>query len=314
MYVGQHGCAASAALVALLLAVYVGSTLYHDAAEQEGEPRITAALVQTDFPTADILPDIALGEEAVLERKALWERSARALTERALAANPAIVVLPEGSPSLFDAPPIGAYPTFDNITERLGTAEYRLVIDTAFPPRRWNTSANSTTLIDNRMGVIGTYQKRFVMPWGEYTPYLTEWASRLFGFRWKDTVYQLAPGQGDGVYATGVGKVSVMTCSEILSPMLARRSGRAGANILIFSSSEAILRGSRKLQAQNLAMGQMIAAMLRTPIIYAANGGRSFALDRRGDIVWQSESIGEEVAIVEIVPNSGKTIAAYLLP
>jgi len=304
--------AAVVALFAFFLAVYGGNQLYRQG-QDDGEG-VKVALVQTDFPTADILPDLEEGETAVLERNALWERSTRQLIERALAADPAIVVMPEGAPSLFDQPPIGAYPTFENITERLGVEKYHLVIDTAFPPRKWDTSANSTTLIDNRSGVIGTYTKRFVMPWGEYVPYLTAWASRLFGFNWKDVVYELRPGRENGVYETGIGKVSVMTCSEILSPMLARRSGRAGGNILIFSSSEAILRGSRKLQAQNLAMGQLTAAMLRTPIIYAANGGRSFVLDRRGDILWQSSGIGEEVAVVEVVPNSEKTIAAYLLP
>jgi apolipoprotein N-acyltransferase len=138
------------------------------------------------------------------------------------------------------------------------------------------------------------------MPWGEYTPYLTAWALKIIGLNWDGYRHPYIPGSGDGIFKTPLGVIALRTCSELLSPQLNREATREGADIVIFSSSTAILHGSPILQAQVLAMAQLRAATLGKPVIYSANGGESFALNHRGDILWKNDAPGQGFAIVTI--------------
>ena len=275
---------------------------------------LSVAIVETAFPTADV-PSATPNENAHAREEITRRRAVVAgLFARALETDPDIIVMPESTPTVFRVPDMTPYPDPDSIREAAGIDRYRVIIDTALPPKKWKSSSNPVTVLDTAAGVIGTYEKRFLMPWGEYTPYVTDFVSRLLGLDWRDRVYRYRPGSTTGVFSTRRARIAVLLCSELHSPSLAREAGRLGAEILMFSSSEAILRGAKQLQRQNLAMAQIRAAMLRKPLIYAANSGLSFALDMYGDVLWRSEGPREGVAVVSVVPNREKTTAAYLLP
>jgi apolipoprotein N-acyltransferase len=81
---------------------------------------------------------------------------------------------------------------------------------------------------------------------------------------------------------------------------LNREASRAKADLIIFSSSIAILHGSPMVHAQLLAMAQLRAATLGKPIAFAANGGYSFIVNHRGDILWQNNTTEEQYAIISI--------------
>jgi apolipoprotein N-acyltransferase len=262
------------------------------------------AIIQTNIASNERI----IHSEDDRKRLALWGQNLQTLTKKALAAKPNIIVLPEGAPSIFgiEAPTIFSetipdpLPSFEQITAAIGATPYVLVVSTNLPPTWFDQHHNSTSIVDNQSGVLGTYQKRFLMPWGEYTPYLTSWAVRLFGINWDGYRHPFVPGKGSGTVATPIGRVALRMCSELLSPQLNREAARENVDIIIFSSSTAILHGSPQLQDQTLAIAQLRAAVLGKPLIYAANSGRSFALNSRGDILWQNEPEGEGFTVVEI--------------
>lgn len=237
------------------------------------------------------------------QREFLRDRVA-ALFKEAQKNSPDIIVTPEGAPTIFSERSGSSLLSLEKISQKLNGG-YQLVVDAdGFVAGVSRRDRNSTILLDN-YGVRGVYEKRFLMPWGEYLPYSFIWGARLAGASvWLDNQLSLrsyTPGSQTGVFDTPLGKVGLLTCSEILSPKLIRDGIRAGTDIFILSSSDRILRGSERLAAQNLAMGQIHAATARAPLIYASNAGKSFALDAHGRILWKSEKAGEEAAIVRVI-------------
>lgn len=269
---------------------------------------VKIALIQTAFETHGPETD----EIAFQKRKKEKDAVMVGLIAHALKSDPDLIVVPEGTPSIFTERDFEPYPSFEEIVGKLGKERYRVAIDTGFPSRKWDLHKNSTTVFDNRTGVLGTYQKQFLMPWGEYVPYVTEWISRMQKFSWNDVILPFTPGNKPGVFETELGNVGILTCSEILSPHLTNKTARSGASILIFSSSDAVLHRSKQIQEQNLAMAQIRAAATRKPLIYSANESRSFALDALGNIIWQSEGIKNESIVIPIETKSERTMGVYL--
>ncbi|MDP3734818.1 MAG: nitrilase-related carbon-nitrogen hydrolase [bacterium] len=275
---------------------------------------IRIAIVQTAFGVVDNTREGFAETASIRAERARRGVVLQSLFTQALARAPDMVVMPEGIGTVFEMSDTAPYPDLTEIRMRLGEERDILVLDTGLPPKKWNRNINPATLLDNTTGVIGTHEKRFLMPWGEYTPYVLEWVTRVFDLQWRDLLFRYRPGSKIDVFETRLGAIAVLICSELVSPKMGREVARRGADISIIASSEAILHSSERLQAQNLAIARIRAASFRKPLVYVSNGGRSFALDERGEILWQSASIGEVVAVVEVTPNNEKTIAAYLLP
>lgn len=296
-----------AGLVGLfLIFLFLGFFLSHHPPQKSAT--IKVGLVQTAFKIHDLETD----EAALKRRREEKGHALQNLALQALKGDPDIVVVPEGSVSIFTERDFEAYPSFEEIVTTLGKEPYRVMVDTGFPSRKWSPDKNNTTVFDNRTGVVGTYQKQFLMPWGEYVPYFTAWVSRLWGFSWNDVIWASTPGNKPGVFETRLGKIGLLTCSEILSPKLTNETAVSGATVLIFSSSGAALHDSRQVQEQDLAMAQIHAATTRKPLVYGANESSSFALDALGNIVWESDGIKNESVVVSLETNAEKTAGMYL--
>lgn len=243
------------------------------------------------------------------ERHRLTAReTAEKLFAQVQKSSPDIIVNPEGAPTIFSDNPKSSSLSVEKIQQKLN-GKYQLVVDAdAFLPQGGRRDRNTTALLDPS-GIVGVYEKRFIMPWGEYLPYSFIWGARAAGAsNWLETqlpLKSLTPGEGPSVFETELGRVGLRTCSEILSPNLIRGTVRDGAEIIILSSSDGILRGSERLAAQNLAMGQIHAALAKTPLVYSSNSGRSFVLDHKGRILWKSDTIGEDAAVVRVFMPEG---------
>ena len=276
----------------------------------ENQDRISIAVVQLNSRPEDSAQDPDAHWEALRER-------IQSLLKKALALSPDIVVMPEGTPTVFNLTPGDSYPTKEDVLGKLGYDKYRLLIDTdLFATSRIDQKKNTTTLIDNQKIVRGVYEKRFLMPWGEYMPHFFIWGAQILGASsWLDYQLQLKsyiPGTRTGVFQTPLGRVGILTCSEILSPKLMRDTARGGAEIVILSSSDGILRGSSRLHSQNLAMARIRAVEIRKPIIYASNAGKSFAVDEKGSIIWESRASQEEVINFSVNTNQEEPLAVRI--
>lgn len=291
---------ASSLPVVLFLAIFfaaiafVGTKLASHTREPSRLVRI--AIVQTAFRE----PAARIGNAATEKLRQKEADVVRALMQEAFANNPDIVAVPEGTASIFDKSDFEAYPTIEAIKKKLGEAPYRVVIDTALPPRKWDRHKNYTTVVDNTQGVLGSYQKQFLMPWGEYIPWVSSFVARLRGFSWGDAIATLKPGKNPGIFATGFGTVGILTCSEVLSPRLVRKTAHYGADIIIFSSSDAVFHRSELLQRHILSMAMLHAAVTGVPVVYSGNEAHSFALDARGNILWKSGAFENAVKMVTV--------------
>ena len=269
----------------------------------------TIAVAHTRF-----YPEDWIGNEGYFNRA---KEVSSTLLRRALSMEPApnIIVMPEGIPtSLGDAVDSRGAIASSIVRQELGVTPYRLVIDSAFPALIPDVhTKNTITLIDNEVGVRGIYEKRFLMPWGEYLPSVFLWGARFLGASsWlanqKEEISYL-PGSNDGVFTTPAGKIGILTCSELLSPSLTQQTALGGASILIFPASDGIMRGSPLLRTQNVAMAQIRSAELAKPIIYASNSGQSFATNANGRIVFKSFNSINDVSIVQVAANEKTTLA-----
>jgi len=136
-------------------------------------------------------------------------------------------------------------------------------------------------------GLVKAQKKLFLMPGGEYFPYLARAAVRLAGGReWlnefeanreysKGTTLVL--GEHEGV------KIGTLFCPEIFSPELYRKITDLGAEILINISGHGIFRGSKSLLSQVRAAAKLRAVENNRYLIQAINYNLSSVIDNQGN-------------------------------
>jgi len=296
----------------ILYVVFISDRVFTRAREGIPNNTITIAVANTRF-----YPEDWVGNAEGYFKRA--KNVSNSLLRKALdmEPSPSIIVMPEGIPTALDAvvDARGTGVMLSEINKKLGAAPYRLVIDSDFSKHISGArTKNTVSLIDNAIGMRGIYEKRFLMPWGEYLPSVFLWGVRLLGASsWlvrQQEAISYVPGNSDGVFATPVGKIGILTCSELLSPSLVRQTALGGASMLIFPASDGILRGSPLLRTQNLAMAQIRAAEVAKPIIYASNSGQSFVVDADGRVVWISTDDANGVFSVRVAANDKATFAA----
>lgn len=274
---------------------------------QPGKP-VKIALVATAFLPEDwVAPGFPLRAS---ETTSKLIKQAAALPEK-----PEVILLPEGS---FVTPAVpNAIAAYGPVIRDLTPDDRRLIVINLFPTESEpygsaRPKSNDIAAFDSEGNLVGIYSKRFLMPFGEYMPYAFNWLWQAIGKtawidrhapRWR------VPGNESGVFHTPFGALGVLGCSEILSPYLARNTVRDGGEVLLYTASLSILRGSERLRAQNLALAQLRAAETRRAIVYAANGGHSFFVAPDGEIRWESPEIASDVALVEAPRNTALTPA-----
>ena len=247
-------------------------------------------------------------------------RSSNILTElirqAARADSPAdVILLPEGSAlAATTAPDIASYgPVVQSLT---GGREGQLLVNLfprSYPDGSGRPATNDIYVLEASGATLGAYAKQFLMPFGEYMPYVFDKVGRLAGFsQWLD--HQAGPSytsgkEHNGVFKTRLGSLGILGCSEIISPYVSRIAVKNGAEVLLYTASIGILRGSERLRAQNLAIAQIRAAETRRFVAYATNGGHSFFVGPDGTVLWENPAVAPGVKMVEARTNAVLTPA-----
>ncbi|MFA6294605.1 MAG: apolipoprotein N-acyltransferase, partial [Victivallales bacterium] len=156
---------------------------------------------------------------------------------------------------------------------------------------------NSALLLDSESGIVDTYNKIHLVPFGEYTPWgeYYPWIKEKFGMGRslsagkRHTVFSLK----DNVRAT------VNICYEDVFPEISRNCALAGANLLIIISNDAWYPNSSEPE-QHLAHAVFRAVETRRPIVRSGNNNGSCVISSGGVIV---ESLSETYD-----PKTGKAI------
>lgn len=184
------------------------------------------------------------------------------------------------------------------------TGAYLLV---GAPDRSSGKPRNSAFLIGPDGRVLGRYDKRHLVPFGEYVP-----VKRLLFFveiLGGGAIGDFAPGSEATVFATPAGRIGVVICYEAIFPGEVRDFFRAGADVLVNITNDAWF-GRSAAPVQHLAMAAFRAVENRAYLVRAANTGISAIVRPDGRIERASGLFTREVLTGVVARHAGLTLYA----
>lgn len=145
---------------------------------------------------------------------------------------------------------------------------------------------NSLYVMDEKGGLRYRYDKRYLVPFGEYFPYKELLPSFFKRFL-----------QGQGGYSRGAENQEILTvgsktvapliCGEVVLPNV-RNIVQTDADFVLNITNDAWFRGFVG-PYQHLAIAKVQAVLLRKPIVRVAHGGISAVIDEKGRILVQEK-------------------------
>ncbi len=170
------------------------------------------------------------------------------------------------------------------------------------PDRSDGRPRNSAFLVGPEGKLLGRYDKRHLVPFGEYVPLqrLLFFVNPLAG----GAIGNFAAGGQATILPTSIGRVGVLICYEAIFPAQAREVFRAGADVLVNITNDAWF-GRSAAPVQHLAMAVLRAVEGRAYLLRAANTGISALVAPDGRIVEASGLFTPQVLSGRIAPRSG---------
>jgi apolipoprotein N-acyltransferase len=223
------------------------------------------------------------------------------LTIRARDAGARVVIWPETAAPFFYGWETALSRRLEGIAARAGVP---LIFGAPwYDPADGGKFYNSVFHMDGRGVVVGRYDKRHLVPFGEYIPL----RSVLFFLR------KLTPGDSDfsagtapSLFDVEGSPVAASVCYEAVFPEILREGVRDGAMWLVNVTNDAWF-GDTVAPHQHLAMARLRCVELRRPMVRAANSGISAVIDSGGGIVASEGLFRQGVLVAEIHPGKGET-------
>ena len=228
----------------------------------------------------------------------------RSLTREAAAAGPEVIVWPETAAPFLYGWEADLSGEIDRIAAEAGVP---LIFGAPwFDPSEGGKYFNSVFLLDGGGVPRGRYDKRHLVPFGEYIPL----RSVLFFLR-KMTAGEgdFSSGTGPGVFRVDGGTAGATVCYEALFPGIIREEVRAGADWLVNVTNDAWF-GDTVAPRQHLAMARMRSVEVRRPMVRAANAGISAVIDAKGASVAELGLFRRGIVAGAVRPGSGETLYA----
>lgn len=228
----------------------------------------------------------------------------RSLTREAVASGAEVVVWPETAAPFFYGWEADLSREIDLIAAEAGVP---LIFGAPwFDPSGGGRYFNSVFLLDGKGVPRGRYDKRHLVPFGEYVPL----KSVLFFLR-KMTAggEDFSAGTGPALFRVAGGEVEASVCYEALFPGIIRDGVRAGADWLVNVTNDAWF-GDTVAPRQHLAMARMRAVEFRRPMVRAANAGISAVIDATGASVAELGLFRRGTIVAPVRPGSGETLYA----
>lgn len=237
--------------------------------------------------------------------EALYQRTVdvyRDLTRSILPQAPEFIVFPETAMTFWLESP--AWEVYNNqvhaLTEEAGVP--LLTGALGYRPGE-NDVYNSAFLLMPGRGIVGTYSKMHLVPFGEYLPMpsLFSFLSGLTG-----AIGDLTPGDDLAVMPlTGYDmRIGTVICYESIFPDLVRRFPLNGANVLVVMTNDAWF-GTSSAPAQHFSKAVLRAVENGTPIIRAANTGISGFISATGAAYGTTPMMVATTTVAEVRPNRG---------
>ena len=226
----------------------------------------------------------------------------RDLTRSVLPQEPEFIVFPETAMTFYLESPV--YQQFNDqvhaLTEETGVP----MLTGALGFRSGERDIyNSAFLLLPERGIVSSYSKMHLVPFGEYLP-----MPSLFSFLGGLTgaIGDLTPGDELTVMSLGGLDMQIGTviCYESIFPDLVRRFPLSGANVLVVMTNDAWF-GTSSAPAQHFSMAVLRAVENGTPIIRAANTGISGFISSTGEVYGTTPMMVATTTVAKVHPNQG---------
>ena len=161
---------------------------------------------------------------------------------------------------------------------------------------------NSAFLLDGAGELVYQYDKRRLVPFGEYLP----WGSKLLGLSQAlaREVGEFSRGNPMQEPAqTGHERFGFLICYESIFPELSRQAVQAGARFLVNITND-LWFGDTPAPGQHLQMAAVRAVELRKPLLRVANSGISARIDPFGRVRERLGLFEVDTLNVKFSPNS----------
>ncbi len=185
------------------------------------------------------------------------------------------------------------------ITSRAGTGDYE--------------GGNGVVYVRQNEQVISTQYKRFLIPAGEYVPYVFQAILKLSGNGSVVSAHQTektirASKQGEQAVLVDGVRYGALACSGVIAPEFYRLLTHSGAEVLTNSASLSSM-GIDKLyfqEARQMARFQAVANA--RPFAQAARGGESYVVDKDGAFVAQTHADTTQYLHATVGSNARRTL------
>ncbi|PDP87446.1 apolipoprotein N-acyltransferase [Glycomyces fuscus] len=291
------GLAAGAAVVA-------GGTLAPAVGRPDVSHTVTVGMVQGNVPN--------VGEMSILgERMQVLDNHADGVHELADAVRsgeyprPDMVLLPENASDI----------------DPFRDPEAREIIDAAAAdagvPLLWGMSRFnddgtryvSSVVWDPGTGPGEVYDKRYLVPFGEYVPYrdfFTRFVARL-----QQVSSDAVPGTEPGALDVGGTAVATAICFDVAFDLPVRESVAAGGQIIVVPTNNANYNFTGQTN-QQLAITQLRAVEHGRPAVVVSTSGVSAVVDPDGTLAYSSPEAEPDIHVAELEAMEGTTVATRL--
>jgi len=165
---------------------------------------------------------------------------------------------------------------------------------------------NSAYLFSPGKGIVGSYDKIYLVPFGERLPFEDIFpALRRLHFGQGD----FSPGKEFKVFNIAKGKFSLLICFESIFPRLVRRFVRNGAQFLVNITEDSWFgRTAGPYQHANMAIFRAIE--YRMPLVRCGNSGISFFVFPNGKVEQETRIFTRRVIVSNIPLRQEETFYA----
>ena len=169
------------------------------------------------------------------------------------------------------------------------------------------TFANSAFLVTEDGEIRAKYDKRHLVPFGEYVPLRSVF---FFLDQLVVGIGDFIPGKDVTVFSGPFGRFSVLICYEAIFPDEARLGVRAGAEFLVNITNDAWF-GRTSAPYQHLAMAAFRAVENNVYLVRAANTGISAIIEPSGRIAESAGLYTDAAFIGRIRPGGARTFYTW---
>ncbi len=195
-------------------------------------------------------------------------------------AHPQLIIWPETATPFFFQSDLNYQTKLSDFVKSQGT--YLLFGSPAYDYARSGIHYfNSAFLMAPDGTIKGRYDKRHLVPFGEYLP-----LKHIFFFLKKltDTIGDFTGGGGNSLLQFGDVRVGTLICYEIIFPQLSADDVRNGANLLVTITDDAWF-GNTSAPYQHLSMAVFRAVENERFVVRAANTGITAVISPTGKIL-----------------------------